>query len=258
MTDKYVPIFFDWPEATKELNAQEKGRLIDAIVLYARGGDWQEQIKGNERYLFPMFQLEIERRKEVTRARSEAGKEGGKQTQANASKAKQTQANASKLPNKDKDNDKDKHEHKDNDEAVVMSAHAREAAAAADRVMTFACNELQYMSPRALEELQTFRDDGLTDDVILYGLGAACDNGVRTWAYARSILNRYVQAGYKTVGEIKADEAKREAAKANMVSDGHGGKVANPALNYDQRSGDDFNAEITDDWMRDYLPKEGT
>ena len=42
MADKYVPIFYDWIEATQELNAQEKGRLIDAIVLYARGGDWQE------------------------------------------------------------------------------------------------------------------------------------------------------------------------------------------------------------------------
>ena len=52
---EYVPVFFDWVEVTGELNAQEKGRLIDAIVLYARGGDWQEQIKGNERYLFPAF-----------------------------------------------------------------------------------------------------------------------------------------------------------------------------------------------------------
>ena len=33
--------------------------------------------------------------------------------------------------------------------------------------------------------------------------------------------------------------------------------MQNPALNYDQRSGDDFNAEITDDWMQEYLPKEG-
>lgn len=120
MTDKYVPIFYDWPEATKELNAQEKGRLIDAIVLYARGGDWQEQIKGNERYLFPTFQLEIERRKEVSRARAKAGEEGGKQTQANASKDKQTQANASKRYNKDKDNDNSK----DNDNIGVTNARA--------------------------------------------------------------------------------------------------------------------------------------
>ena len=42
---EYVPIFFEWVEVTGELNAQEKGRLIDAIVLYAQGGDLTELVK---------------------------------------------------------------------------------------------------------------------------------------------------------------------------------------------------------------------
>ena len=70
MAEKYVPIFFDWIEATQELNDQEKGRLIDAIVLYARGGDWQDRIKGNERYAFPVFRLQVDRAKDISSIRA--------------------------------------------------------------------------------------------------------------------------------------------------------------------------------------------
>ena len=96
MASEYVPVFFDWVEVTGELTAQEKGRLIDAMVMYSRGGDWQDRIKGNERYLFPAFQMQIERAREKSDKRADAGATGGKQAQANASKAKQIQANASK------------------------------------------------------------------------------------------------------------------------------------------------------------------
>lgn len=98
MASEYVPVFYDWVEVTGELTAQEKGRLIDAIVLYAQGGDWQEQIKGNERYLFPAFKKQIDRARETSGKRASAGSIGGKQkqTEANVSKCKQTEANASK------------------------------------------------------------------------------------------------------------------------------------------------------------------
>ena len=119
---------------------------------------------------------------------------------------------------------------------VESRAHARDpfTTAATDTLITYAVNNLGFMSPRAMEELNSFRDE-LPDDVIRAGIDAALDANVRTWAYARSILNRYADAGYKTVGEIKAAEAKRKAAKANGVSDGHGGKIQNPALDYAQR-----------------------
>lgn len=112
MASEYVPVFFDWVEVTGELTAQEKGRLIDAIVLYAQGGDWQEQIKGNERYLFPAFKKQIDRARETSGKRASAGSIGGKQkqTEANVSKCKQTEANASKNAkeyNNNNNNDKE-------------------------------------------------------------------------------------------------------------------------------------------------------
>ena len=87
MADKYVPIFYDWIEATQELNDQEKGRLIDAMVLYARGGDWQDRIKGNERYAFPVFQLQVDRAKRLSSVRADARNNKTEQKEQNASKS---------------------------------------------------------------------------------------------------------------------------------------------------------------------------
>ena len=105
MAKDYTPIFHDWIEVTRELNAQEKGRLIDAIVLYDMNGDWQEQIKGNERYVFPGYQVRIDRWNEISGIRAQAGR--NKQTETNGSKTEQNEAKENKTP-KDKDKVKDK------------------------------------------------------------------------------------------------------------------------------------------------------
>lgn len=258
-----IKVFPDASDTVDLLSDAEAGRLFKSLLHYINGTN--DELPGKEMLVYTMLKKQYDRDvagyQDYLDTQRENGKKGGRPKKPAGFSENPNNPrvfNQQKKTLEVEVDHEEEHDHDNDNEVDVDVDRARElSTAAADRVMTFACNELQYMSPRALEELQTFRDDGLTDDVILYGLGAACDNGVRTWAYARSILNRYVQAGYKTVGDIKADEAKREAAKANMVSDGHGGKVANPALNYDQRSGDDFNAEITDDWMREYLPKEG-
>lgn len=99
----YIPVFFDWIETTEALNDQEKGRLIDALVLYARGGEWQDRIKGNERFVFPAFRKLIDRSAEVSAKRKVAGAAGGKATQLNAEyfKWKQNKAYESKTEQKE-------------------------------------------------------------------------------------------------------------------------------------------------------------
>ena len=75
MAQSYTPIWDDWLEVTQELNAQEKGRLIDAIVAYKLHGDWQEQIKGNERYVFPGYKSRIDRYNEICGLRTTSAKQ---------------------------------------------------------------------------------------------------------------------------------------------------------------------------------------
>lgn len=108
---EYVPIFFDWTEVTEELNAEEKGRLIDAIVLYAQGGDWQSRIQGNERYLFPAFRKQIDRANEKSENKSAAA------TQREAQKAQLTTKSTTDhkiAKEKEKEKDKEKEEYHEN------------------------------------------------------------------------------------------------------------------------------------------------
>ena len=146
MAEPYYTLYFNWIEDTQELNDQEKGRLIDAIVLYARGDDWQERIKGNERYVFPIYKNQLDRARRLSEVRAEAGAKGGNQNQARNSKVKQSEANrskfkqieasdskvkqsengSSKIPNikeEDKEEDKEKDIYEEEEEEV---AHARE------------------------------------------------------------------------------------------------------------------------------------
>ncbi len=121
-----------------------------------------------------------------------------------------------------------------NPEAEAESTRAREestAASESDGLMIYAANNLQYMSPHAFEELASFRED-MPEDMIRHAIDAACDNGARTWAYTRSILNRYMSAGYKSIGDVQAADDKHKAAKHATP---RGQPAQREALNYAQR-----------------------
>lgn len=118
MAQHYTPIWDDWTEVTQELNDQEKGRLIDAIVAYDNGGNWQERIKGNERYVFPGYKARIDRWKETCDSRAESRK----------TKENKTEQNITKITNDNKthkDNDKDNVK-VNNKSANALSATAKD------------------------------------------------------------------------------------------------------------------------------------
>ena len=81
-----------------------------------------------------------------------------------------------------------------------------------DALAIYATSNLTYISPNNMDELLSFRDT-LTDDMIYYAIDEACGAGKRTYAYVRSILNRMIERGFKTLGEVKAAEDERRAKK---------------------------------------------
>ena len=198
MALEYVPVFWDWIEVTGELNDQEKGRLIDAMVMYSRGGDWQDRIKGNERYLFPAFRQQIERARTMSEKRADAGATGGKQAQANASKAKQIQANSSKRKqtqaNASKIAKKEEEEKREvattdggggfltEDEAQALSARLDEVYAEAERC-GFTC------TAREIDELTALAAEHGTERVC-DAIRIASDRGKPNLGYLRGILAR--------------------------------------------------------------------
>lgn len=84
-----------------------------------------------------------------------------------------------------------------------------------DTVQAYAANQLMVMSPRAMEELNGFVDD-LSEDIVRYAIDNALDQGVRKWAYVKSILNDYVAGGVRNVADAAAcDERHRKKRKGS-------------------------------------------
>ena len=82
-------------------------------------------------------------------------------------------------------------------------------------IEVYASSNLQYLSPYNMQELLSFRDS-LPDELIRYAVDQACANGVRTYAYAKSILNSYVSNGFKSIGDVQAHEAQRRKGQQNQ------------------------------------------
>lgn len=78
-----------------------------------------------------------------------------------------------------------------------------------DTIEAYASSNLRNMTHYNMEELASFRDS-LPEELIRHAIDEACGNGVPVYNYVRSILNRYVENGFKTLGDVKAYEAKRQ------------------------------------------------
>lgn len=210
MAQEYVPVFWDWIEVTGELNDQEKGRLIDAMVMYSRGGDWQDRIKGNERYLFPAFQQQINRARKLSDKRSDAGAIGGKQNQANGSKPKQTQANASKPKQTQANRSKTPEEEEEEEEAAtgcggfMDSDEAYRLQGELDAVLEEAAKCGFSQDARTLDELNALCAE-YTPPCVLDALRIAHDRGKPNLGYLRGVLQRGVDTKRESQGADPSD-----------------------------------------------------
>lgn len=100
---------------------------------------------------------------------------------------------------------------------IREAERAREAATRPgfDTVEAYAAGNLDQLSPKNMDELVSFLDD-LPEDVVRFAIDEACANGARKYAYVRSILNRYLAQGLKTLGDVKAWEERRDREKQSM------------------------------------------
>lgn len=82
-----------------------------------------------------------------------------------------------------------------------------------DTLEAYASANLQYLTAGNMAELVSFMAD-LPEDVIRFAIDTANANGVRKWAYVRSILQRWVEVGVKTLGDAKAEAETKRGKKA--------------------------------------------
>ena len=97
-----------------------------------------------------------------------------------------------------------------------------------DPLVAYAANNLLPMSPANMDELISFRDP-LPDALIQHAIDAACGSGKRWYNYVKSILNRYVEMGFRTVAEVEAYEEERKRRKGGNANGEHRGHLQEDA-----------------------------
>lgn len=107
---KYLKVFTDFADAMEELGDAERGRLFTAMLKYAETGAAPD-FRGNERFIWPVAKLQIDRMAAECEGRAKTSRENG----SKGGRPKKTQgspknpAGFSKTQkSQDKDKDKDK------------------------------------------------------------------------------------------------------------------------------------------------------
>ena len=214
MAKTYIMLYFDFIEATQSLSDAECGRLVKAMVEYARDGDIPESaLVGSERHVFPTFRLQIDRDNRAYEARvlqnAVNGRKGGRprkndndeNDEINPTVISKTEKSQYKDKDEYKEKDKDEYEDKEK-ECVIPGADAPHAP--------------------ALEDVRAF-----------------CEaNGLRT--DPRIFWNHYQANGWRSGGHpIRNWQAKLRQWEARDATGPFSRSAqpapANPALNYAQR-----------------------
>lgn len=114
MAREYVPIFFDWLDVTQDLTAEEKGNLIDAVVAYASGGEYEHLLTGSVRIAFRFMKGQIDRNSAISdvrsKARSKTNEIKTEQNGTNENKTEETESNSPKEKEKEKEKENKKRE----------------------------------------------------------------------------------------------------------------------------------------------------
>ena len=108
MALEYFAAYHSYLKSIEPLNDAERGRLFTACLQYSMTGI-EPELHGNERFIFPTIQSQIDRDREKYDRKCEKNRENGTRGgQANAAERKQSEANAPQTPPKEKEKEKEK------------------------------------------------------------------------------------------------------------------------------------------------------
>jgi len=212
MAKNYIMLHYDFNEATQSLSDAECGRLVKAMVEYARGGEVPESaLVGSERHIFPMFRLQIDRDNHAYEARvlqnAVNGRKGGRPRKDTGDENDEINPTViletEKSQYKDKYEDKEKDEYEDKEKECVVPGAGTPHTPALEDVVDFC------------------RANGLQTDPQIF------------W-------NHYQANGWRSGGHpIRSWQAKlrqwEARGAAGPISRAAQPAPANPALNYAQR-----------------------
>ncbi|MCR4622641.1 MAG: DnaD domain protein [Clostridiales bacterium] len=140
----------------------------------------------------------------------------GKQLKSIESNCKQLKSTASKCSRNPNPNPNPNTESESNPNTGGGSEYIpdREGEPHPDRLIVYATDNLKCLSANNLQELDSFRGQ-LTDDMIIWAIDETSAKGQRNYSYLRAILNRFVDEGLRSLGEVKAYEEARRRRNGN-------------------------------------------
>ena len=212
MAKEYVKLWDSYAAYFEPLSEAEVGRLVLAMLKYKSTGTAPE-LKGNERFVWPAVQRDIDAAIEAQNAlssiRSSAGKQGGRpKSKCFSEKANESKCfseKAKKAMDKDKDKDKDKVKDSIAAEAAT-GARAREEALS-DCIRCYEGNI--GPTPRYVADDMLVRLESVSPDLICAAIEEAAQNGARSWKYVKAILARCEQTGIRDADTFRADRKSR-------------------------------------------------
>lgn len=78
-----------------------------------------------------------------------------------------------------------------------------------ETVQKYALDNLRVMTPGHMQEFNEFMTvHGVSEDLMKYAVDVACGNGAPVWNYVAQVLYGWLDAGVKSVGDAKAEQAK--------------------------------------------------
>lgn len=184
----YLKVWTNFRDVIQSLDDSEKGRLFDAMLLYAETGEEPEVFTGNERVIWPVAKRDIDMAMQWRETCKVNGSKGGRpKTKQNPVKPNKTQQN----PNKPKETLKEKkgNENKRNEmkSSFMDDDEAAEIQHDHDRIFTAAEDAGFKMSNTVRARLiSLYADNGL--EKMLAGFNECATHGAPTIAYLEAVL----------------------------------------------------------------------
>lgn len=87
-------------------------------------------------------------------------------------------------------------------------------------LIAYLTSNLTHMSAGNMEELREMMADSMTDELVRYAVDIACGRNIRTWAYVRGILDRWICGEIHTLAEAKEESRRKSDATCRGYSRG--------------------------------------
>ena len=204
-----------WGAGIEALSDDEAGRFAKALWKYETAHE-ETELQGMEKVLFALALMELRQDEqaeaELSTIRAEAGRKGGKQTQANQANAcfdKQNEASQANATNKNKNKNKEEDKEKEKDISSI-TADTPFGEMVINTAQNYAQQYLVGLTSTHLEEVDQYSEI-VGEELVKHAIDESIANGVRSWAYVRAILRGYMKDNIKTIAQ--AEQAKESHKK---------------------------------------------